>query len=108
MLNHLNIALNNYLHNQEQELANNEDELHKLYAKHNDNINEMLSSLQGLSDILYWFGVDEDSCNKDLQKINPSTLISVSILLKNNLDLLNLEMTAKESISNMLYRIHKN
>lgn len=108
MLNHLNIALNHYLHDQDEKLSENEDKLHELYAKHSDNINEMLSSLKGLSDILYWFSIDEDGCNKDMQKITPSTLISVSILLKNNLDLLDLEMSAKERIGNMLYKMNKN
>ncbi|MDP8079579.1 hypothetical protein [Phocoenobacter skyensis] len=102
MRNELHIALMRHLDNKIQKLANDKEALDDLYTKYDIKVDETICSLNELSNILYEYGIDQDSQNKEL---DPSTLTHISILMKNSLDMLSLALYTKEEIGNYLYML---
>lgn len=102
MRNELHKALFKHLHEQTEQYGNDKEQLNRLYSLYRDTAETTLNALQDFADLIYWHGINEDSDNG---KITASTLIGVGALLKNNLNMLDLSLYAKDKIGDSLYSL---
>ncbi|MGX2950573.1 hypothetical protein ACWIUA_06685 [Ursidibacter sp. B-7004-1] len=105
MRNELHLALIKHLQDIIEQCGNDKEQLNELYSVFDDSALSTLNALRDFADLLYWYGIDEDGGSDQYQHINAGTLISVGVLLKNNLDMLNFALNAKDKIGNFLYSL---
>lgn len=103
MREQLHIALHNHLHQQTEQFRNNKDKLDELYSCYDESAFRTLNALHDFAELLYWHGINEDDGGQ--HNINTHTLISVGTLLKNNLSILDLSLSAKDKIGDRLYAL---
>ncbi|OOS00995.1 hypothetical protein B0186_05335 [Canicola haemoglobinophilus] len=105
MFNQLHSAFIQHLHNQGEEFSNDKEQLDELYSLYDESALSTLNALRDFAELLYWHGINEDIENEEYQHITPSTLISIGILLRNNLEMLDLSLYAKDKIGDCLYSL---
>lgn len=105
MRNELHIALNKHLQERIEQYGKDKEKLSEFYSVFDENALSTLNALRDFADLLYWHGINEDEERKEYQRIDPSTLISTGVLLKNSLDILDLSLFAKDKIGDCLYSL---
>lgn len=103
MRNELHIALNQHLQERIEQYGKDKEKLSEFYSVFDENALSTLNALRDFANLLYWYGISEDGEQEEYQHIDPSTLISTGILLKNSLDMLDLSLFAKDKIGDHLY-----
>lgn len=96
----LNKALKNQLND---DFAQNKHDLHELYSQFEEQAEDGIRSIQALSKLLFATGLEADYTTEKTV-IEPTLLIYSGVLLKNAIAMLDLTLTAKDEISNQLYK----